>query len=127
MHEKKHTKFPGFFKALCISFFLTLVFIMVDAAISYWLDIPDKVMSLLLLLSSCVGVLVSGLLFSKRLESRGIVHGAVLGLSYFAVILAVSAIVNQGFSFSMQRLTLLVAVVCSASLGGILGINSSKG
>ncbi len=126
MLEKGKINFRGIFKGIVFSLIATAIFVVIIALVSYFTDIQDKVISVLLFLVSVLSVLVGAIFVTKSTNENGLLHGAIIGVGYFAVILIASIVVKREFDFNSNLLTMLIADACGGMLGGILGINSKQ-
>ena len=125
MLEKSKINFRGIFKGIVFSIILTAILVVIVALISYFSDISDKLISALLFIVSVSSVLVGALFVTKSTSENGLIHGGILGIGYFLVILVASIIAKRSFSINTNLLTMMIANIAGGMLGGILGINSN--
>ncbi len=126
MAEDNRLNFKGILKGIVFSLIATIVLVVLLAVVSYFTDIPDNIISALLFVVSVVSVLIGGLLVAKSSSQRGLLHGALLGIGYFIIILSASFIMKKQFDVSMHMITMFLADIAGGMLGGILGINSKN-
>lgn len=112
----------GAFLSLLIS--IILVFIL--AMVVYFSNISDRAVSGIIFAISCLSVFFGGLVLAKNIESRGLLNGVILAGVYFAILLAVSFLVNGTVSISPGNILRLLSILASGGLGGVLGINTHK-
>ncbi len=124
MSEKNKINFRGIGKGIIFSIILTAIFIVLIATVTYFIDISDKIVSVLLFSSTVISTLIGALLVTKGVQQNGLIHGMFVGLGYFILILISSIVANKGFDFNINLITMLLANVAGGMLGGILGINS---
>ena len=124
MLEKSKINFRGIFKGIVFSIVLTAILIVIVALISYFSDISDKLISALLFIVSVSSVLVGAIFVTKSTSENGLMHGGIIGIGYFLVILVASIIAKRSFSMNTNLLTMMIANIAGGMLGGILGINS---
>ncbi|MBR3791490.1 MAG: TIGR04086 family membrane protein [Clostridia bacterium] len=124
MSEKNKINFRGIGKGIIFSIILTAIFIVLIATVTYFIDISDKIVSVLLFSSTVISTLIGALLVTKGVQQNGLIHGMFVGLGFFILILISSIITNKGFNFNINLITMLLANVAGGMLGGILGINS---
>lgn len=125
----EHTKkinFSGVLKGIAFSILLTIIFLLILTAVCYFSDISDKMLSILIFAASVISVFGGAFAVARNSDFSGILHGLLLGLGYFIILLASSIIINKGFFPNMHLLSLLISCVCSGMLGGIFGINTQK-
>lgn len=126
MSEGKKLNFAGIGKGMVFSLILTFVFILIIAAVCYFANISDRLLSILVFAATGLSVLLGAVLVSKSADGAGLLHGAVLGAGYILIMTISSAVTQKGFVFNQQALTMLICVLACGMLGGILGINSKK-
>lgn len=124
MSEKNKINFRGIGKGIVFSIILTIILVVLIATVTYFVDISDKIVSILLFSSSVLSTLIGAFLVTKSIQQNGLIHGMFVGLGYFILILISSIVVKKGFSFNANLVTMLFANVAGGMLGGILGINS---
>ena len=124
MLEKSKVNFRGIFKGIVFSIVLTAILVVIVELISYFSDISDKLISALLFIVSVSSVLVGAIFVTKSTSENGLMHGGIIGIGYFLVILVASIIAKRSFSMNTNLLTMMIANIAGGMLGGILGINS---
>lgn len=124
MWEKGRINFRGIFKGIIFSVITTVILVVVIALISYFADISDKLISTSLFIVSILSVLIGAILVTRSTQENGLLHGALIGLGYFAIILVASIVVKRQFDLNGNLITMLIADTAGGMLGGILGINS---
>ena len=126
MSEEKKLNFAGIGKGMVFSIVLTFVFILIIAAVCYFANISDRLLSVLVFAATGASVLLGAVLVAKSAGGSGLLHGAVLGIGYILIMTLTSVISQKEFTFNSQALTMLICVLACGMLGGILGINSKK-
>lgn len=119
----KKINFSGIIKGIAFSLILTFIIMLAVAAICYYFTVSDKALSLVVLGDVCASVFVCAFAVSRKNESSGLLHGALIGFGYFAVTIISGITVNRGLSFDANFLSTLIVAVASGALGGIIGVN----
>lgn len=96
MSEKNKINFRGIGKGIIFSIILTAIFIVLIATVTYFIDISDKIVSVLLFSSTVISTLIGALLVTKGVQQNGLIHGMFVGLGFFILILISSIITNKG-------------------------------
>lgn len=122
--EKNRINFRGIFKGIIFSVIATILLVIIIALISYFADVSDKLISASLFIVSIISVLTGAILVTRSTQENGLIHGAIIGLGYFVVVLISSIIVKRELDFNTSLITMLIANIAGGMLGGILGINS---
>lgn len=126
MLEKSRINFRGIFKGIIFSVIVTLILVVVIALISYFADVSEKLISTSLFIVSILSVLIGAIFVTKSTQENGLLHGGLIGLGYFIIILVASIVVKRQLDFNGNLTTMLIADIAGAMLGGILGINSNN-
>lgn len=126
MSEEKNLNFAGIGKGMLFSLVLTFVFILIIAAVCYFANISDRLLSVLVFAATGLSVFFGAVLVARSANSSGLLNGAVMGIGYILVMLMSSAVSQKGFVFNSQIVTMLICVLACGMLGGILGINAKK-
>lgn len=113
------------FTGIIISFFATLIFIILSAFAISLADVSEGVMQVISVLSVAFGAFIGGFFTSKLKREKGLVTGAVIGFLLFVLITIFSMIVS-GASMTIFTALKFVASVVSASLGGVIGVNFKR-
>ncbi len=122
----KTLKFKSISKGIVLSLIITAIAVIIISLISYFSEISDKVISLLLFITSVLSIFAGAFVVSKNCEQNGIAHGLLHGVGYFLVLIVCSFIMNKSVNFSGYHIINLIADICSGILGGIIGINSKN-
>lgn len=123
MSEKKKLNYLALVKGIFFSIVLTLVLIVIITGICYFGNISEKLLGLMLFLSSAISVFLSSIFMTRSVKHSGLIYGALNGLGYFLIILAASICFAGRFSPSTQCITMFIGSVLAGALGGIMGVN----
>ena len=114
-------------KCLMAAYLITGVLLLLVAGLLYKFSLGEKVIDISIIDISiiviyCISSLLAGLFFSKGASSRRFIWGMFAGAAYFAVICAVSAVVEPDFApISNSSITTLLICLGSGMLGGMMG------
>ncbi len=97
---------------------LTFIFSIVISKV----DIPDNIISVLstFIISFCS--FISSLVCSKIIGSKGLLIGAICGVSICTILLLIGIIILNS-SFSSIGLIKSIAIISSSLIGGVIGVN----
>lgn len=124
MSEKSKINFRGIIKGVMFSIVTTVILVIFIALISYFANMNEKLISVLLFSSSVLSTLLGAFFVTKNISENGLIHGMFVGFGYYLIILAASVVVRKAFVFNVNMLTMFIADLAGGMLGGILGINS---
>ena len=123
MAEKKKLNYIALLKGIVFSVFFSFVLILIITCICYWGNISEKLLGLMLFVTSALSVFMSSLFMTRKIERAGLIYGTLNGLGYFFVILVAAICFSGKFTPSTQSITMLIGSILSGALGGIIGIN----
>lgn len=123
MAEKKKLNYIALLKGIIFSVFFSFVLILIITCICYWGNISEKLLGLMLFVTSALSVFMSSLFMTRKIERAGLIYGTLNGLGYFFVILVAAICFSGKFTPSTQSITMLIGSILSGALGGIIGIN----
>ena len=123
MAEKKKLNYIALLKGIIFSVFFSFVLILIITCICYWGNISEKLLGLMLFVTSALSVFMSSLFMTRKIERAGLIYGTLNGLGYFLVILVAAICFSGKFTPSTQSITMLIGSILSGALGGIIGIN----
>ena len=123
MAEKKKLNYIALLKGIVFSVFFSFVLILIITCICYWGNISEKLLGLMLFVTSALSVFMSSLFMTRKIERAGLIYGTLNGLGYFFVILVAAICFSGIFTPSTQSITMLIGSILSGALGGIIGIN----
>lgn len=126
MSEERKINFIGIGKGIAFSLILSFVFILIIAAVCYFMTVSEGLLSVLVFAAAGASVLLGAALVAKNACGSGFLHGLILGIGYLFVMLVAGILCKRGFYFNIQLATMAACVVACGMLGGILGINSKN-
>lgn len=122
-HEKK-SGIKSVLIGAAFSVTVTLILVLIIAAVYYFADINETVLNVLLFSVSAVSAFLGGLFSSKHSGDKGLLHGLLTSLVYLIVLFAAAFAVNKQLTPAPRLITLLIAGSAAGMLGGIFGVNS---
>lgn len=124
MSEKSKINIRSVFKGIVFSVILTFLLVLLTALISYFTDISERVVSVILFAVSVVSVFTGAVLVCRSTGENGLLHGGLIGLGYFVFLLVSSVIIKREFDLNVNLVMMLISNIAGGMLGGVLGINS---
>lgn len=117
--------FSGIAKGTAAALLLTVAMSAALAAVMYFSDVPEFLMSFVIFLIAALTCTVGGFCVAKAAGSGGLLNGAAVGVLYYAVLAAASLLIKKELPLDMHMLIMLAATVLSGMLGGVLGVSRS--
>lgn len=121
MAVKREEKIILLFKNLVVAYIVTFVVLAILSFIAYRLELKDKTISMLLVVSYIGANFIGGFLTGRKIKEKKFLWGMVLAACYF-VVFSILAIGFHGISSFATANTVTTFVLCLASgmLGGML-------
>lgn len=108
-------------RSLLFSYVLTGIFLAALAFFLYKMKLGERQVALGVNAIYIITCFLGGFMIGKSMGQRKFLWGFVLGAAYFAVLLLVTLVLNQGFNREMQSIvTVLVMCLASGTAGGML-------
>lgn len=110
-----------YLKCLLFSYILTVGLLLFLALLLYRFGLTERIVSAAIIFVYIAASLFAGFLAGKKMGTRKFIWGLLAGVLYFAVLLLVSVILDQGASgISGNPVTVFMICGGSGMLGGML-------
>lgn len=113
--------FNGMLKAVTAGLLMLTAMLLLFSFILTGVDVPFSLLNPITLAMLAVSCAFSGYIAAKHIRRKGLVVGAVCGLSIFAVLMILSFFFSGGID--LQLFFKLAVSAIGGSIGGILGVN----
>lgn len=122
MELKSHNLFrivKGVFKA----YLITIILIMIFAALLAYTSLPESTMSTGVLIISLISILISSFLSVRSIKENGLRNGAIIGIGYVVILYILSSIFVTGFALTSYSIISIILCGIIGMTGGIIGVN----
>lgn len=109
--------------SIIISFVVAIVFLLISSAIFAYTNINDRHLDSFVLGSVMVSVLIGSMILLRKLKEKGLLYGAIFGITYFLIIYLVNILAFSGFFVSNTLGIYFGICILSGIVGGIIGVN----
>ena len=108
-------------KVLTVSYAFTAALLLLLAALVFYAGIPEKAVSIGIVLVYILSCLLAGVFMGKLQKNKRFLWGIVMGAMYFAVLLMLTGVVGKGLSeVGSDFGTTLFICLGSGMLGGMI-------
>ena len=104
--------------------FIAIVFALAALLLTYT-PMSESLISPLVILTSVISVIISGVSASRDIRRRGLLTGAIAGILYSVILYLFSSLAGESIAISPYILIMTVVSLFAGAVGGILGINLS--
>ena len=112
----------GILKGAFLSLIITLLLAAVLAAVMYFLDAADGLVTIIVFIIGAASTVGGGFWASRTAGSKGLITGAGVGLVYFLILAVASLMIKKEITLDAHMAIMLAATAASGMLGGVLGI-----
>lgn len=121
--SKEDGNFVRIIKGSLLSIIVTTVCLIIFSIILAYTNIPESTMVPVITIITAISILVGSIISVSKIEKKGILNGAFVGLIYILIIYVTSSIVKGNFGININSVILIVSAIVAGMLGGIIGVN----
>lgn len=111
------------FKGTVISIGLTIILLLAFATILVNTNISENSINAVITVISVISNIVGSFISTKKIKSKGIITGGIIGAIYIIGIYLISSFCGVGFSINIYAICMIIGVILAGMLGGIIGVN----
>ncbi len=116
--------FKLFIKSLFVSLLLSLVGIFILSLLVSLTSLKESVIGPVVIFISTISILIGGLMIAQKTKKKGILHGALVGLSYMLLLYVISSLTNMHFILEFNSIIMILFGILGGAIGGIFGVNT---
>lgn len=121
--EEKNNNFLKIFKFVGVAYLMTLIFLVVFAALLAYTNVPESFIDTGVLIIILLSILISSFLSVKKTKENGLKNGAIIGAVYILVLYILSSVFVTGFSLTAYSIITIILSGIIGMIGGIIGVN----
>lgn len=110
-------------KGSLFSIFVTLILLIVFAAILTYSNLNENVMPTVIIAVTALSILIGSQISTSKIKKNGIINGALVGGIYIICLYIISSVVTKNFSLNNYSIIMIVTSILIGGLGGIIGVN----
>lgn len=120
---KEDSNFVRIIKGSILSIILTIICLLIFSLILAYTNIPEKTMIPVITAVTAISILAGSIISVSKIEKKGIINGALVGLIYILTIYIISSIAKGNFGITINSIILIAPAIIAGMLGGIIGVN----
>ena len=120
---KEDSNFVRLIKGSILSIILTIICLLIFSLILAYTNIPEKTMIPVITAVTAISILAGSIISVSKIEKKGIINGALVGLIYIITIYKISSIAKGNFGITINSIILIASAIIAGMLGGIIGVN----
>lgn len=128
-NEKSESNTKGMvniIKGSIISIVFSIIALIIFSVILTNTQLSENTINPVIMAITAISILIGSIVSVSKIEKKGIINGAIVGLIYILAIYLLSSIVNSNFSFSISSIILIILAIIAGMVGGIIGVNLKK-
>ncbi|MBE6729714.1 MAG: TIGR04086 family membrane protein [Ruminococcaceae bacterium] len=125
INDEKTAKLLRLIVFMSIGIIITLVALLLFAVLFTLLDLDKYLSGVFATVSLILGSFVSSYFYIAKINNKGLINGALLGLAIYLVTFIISLIISKN-GFSLISLFHLICTVLSGAIAGILRVNKKS-
>jgi putative membrane protein (TIGR04086 family) len=126
VEKKMAVDWRSIVRGLILSTVVTLVLVLVLGLVCFFTKMSDSVIPTAVFVITVVSLILGGMKAAKGAQRSGFLHGALVSLGYYILLLIASVLLNGAFQFGMHMVTTAIGCLAAGMVGGIFGINTGK-
>ena len=119
---KEDSNFVRIIKGSILSIILTIICLLIFSLILAYTNIPEKTMIPVITAVTAISILAGSIISVSKIEKKGIINGALVGLIYILTIYIISSIAKGNFGITINSIILIASAIIAGMLGGIIGV-----
>ena len=123
VNESSSSSIIRILKGSLFSIFVTLILLIVFAAILTYSNVNESVMPTVIIAVTALSILIGSQISTSKIKKNGIINGALVGGIYIICLYIISSIVTKNFSLNNYSIIMIVTSLLIGGLGGIIGVN----
>ncbi|MGN1326748.1 MAG: TIGR04086 family membrane protein, partial [Clostridia bacterium] len=72
---------------------------------------------------TAISIFIGSIISVSKIEKKGILNGALVGLIYILSIYLISSIISGSFAIDINSIILIIVAILAGMIGGIIGVN----
>lgn len=111
-------------KGLMISFFVTLVSLLIFSILLTYTEISESIIPIVIVVLTFISILVGAIISMRNTCKNGLINGAIIGGTYIMILYIISSSLNTGFELNVYTVSMIIAGIIAGIVGGIIAVNT---
>lgn len=123
---KNDSRILKIIKGSVIAILITLILLIIFSVVLANTNVNENTIVPVVTAIVAISILIGSIISISKIEKKGLLNGALVGLIYIITTYLFSSIVIGSFAINLNSVILMVAAVLAGMLGGIIGVNIKK-
>ncbi len=125
-NEKKTSRIVNIIKGTIIAIILSITALIIFSIILTNTELEESTIKPVIIAITSFSIFIGSIISVSKIEKKGIINGALVGLIYIVFMYILSSIVNSSFALNLSSIILIVLATIGGMIGGIIGVNIKK-
>lgn len=113
-------------KGSLLSIIVSVIFLIVFAMLLTYTSLSENTITPIVLGIVGLSILLGSYLSTKKINKKGILNGAMVGVIYMLILYIISSVIFMDFSINASSIIMIVCGIIAGIIGGIVGVNTNK-
>lgn len=125
-NEKKVSRTMNIIKGTIIAIILSITALIIFSIILTNTELEESTIKPVIIAITSFSIFIGSIISVSKIEKKGIINGALVGLIYILFMYILSSVVNSSFGLNLSSIILIVLATIGGMIGGIIGVNIKK-
>ncbi len=113
-------------KGSLLSIIVSVIFLIVFAMLLTYTSLSENTITPIVLAIVGLSILLGSYLSTKKINKKGILNGAMVGIIYMLILYIISSVIFMDFSINASSIIMIICGIIAGIIGGIVGVNTNK-
>lgn len=113
-------------KGSLLSIIVSVIFLIVFAMLLTYTSLSENTITPVVLAIVGLSILLGSYLSTKKINKKGILNGAMVGIIYMLILYIISSVIFMDFSINASSIIMIICGIIAGIIGGIVGVNTNK-
>lgn len=113
-------------KGSLLSIIVSVIFLIVFAMLLTYTSLSENTITPVVLAIVGLSILLGSYLSTKKINKKGILNGAMVGVIYMLILYIISSVIFMDFSINASSIIMIICGIIAGIIGGIVGVNTNK-
>ena len=113
-------------KGSLLSIIVSVIFLIVFAMLLTYTSLSENTITPIVLAIVGLSILLGSYLSTKKINKKGILNGAMVGVIYMLILYIISSVIFMDFSINASSIIMIICGIIAGIIGGIIGVNTNK-
>ena len=113
-------------KGSLLSIIVSVIFLIIFAMLLTYTSLSENTITPVVLAIVGLSILLGSYLSTKKINKKGILNGAMVGIIYMLILYIISSVIFMDFLINASSIIMIICGIIAGIIGGIVGVNTNK-